>query len=162
MKRRILSGRTLTYAVGTALIAVGLRGIVLHVGTAGWATWFVGAIVAHDGVLVPAVLGIGLLTGRLPLRYRWIAQGALIVAGCVTAVAVPLVLGYGRRPDDPSRLPLPYDRNLAIVLGLIAAITALALLARGLSRGRRTTPPRRPHAASDRQETPSRADNDAR
>ncbi|TDD63794.1 hypothetical protein, partial [Actinomadura rubrisoli] len=131
-----MKGRIAMYAAGLALVAVGLRGIVLHVDAAGWALWFAGAAVLHDAVLVPAVLVAGLLTGRLPAWYRRTVRGALVVAGCVTAVALPLVLGYGRRADVPSRLPLPYGRNLAGVLSLIALAAALAVAVR-LLRDRR-------------------------
>ncbi|WP_396454692.1 hypothetical protein [Actinomadura sp.] len=128
--------RAAAYAAGLALIGAGLRGIAAEVPAARWAAWFAGAAVLHDGVLVPAVLAAGLATGRLPAAYRRIARAALIVAGCVTAVALPLVLGYGRRADEPSRLPLPYGRNLAIVLAAVTAAAAAAAAVRLLA-GRR-------------------------
>jgi hypothetical protein len=122
--------RIVVYAAGLALIGFGLAGVAADVPVKGWATWFVGAAVLHDGVLVPAVLVAGLVTGRIPVAHRRVVRGALIVAGCVTAVALPLVLGYGRRPDVPSQLPLPYGRNLAIVVGAIAAVAVAVLAAR--------------------------------
>ncbi|MFB4303564.1 hypothetical protein [Actinomadura sp. NTSP31] len=133
--------RILPYAAGLALIGFGLRGIVADVPVRGWATWFVGAAVLHDGVLVPAVLVAGLVTGRIPVAHRRVVRAALIVAACVTAVALPLVLGYGRRPDVPSQLPLPYGRNLAIVVGAIAAVTVAVTAARAVI-AHRAAPPR--------------------
>ncbi|WP_084263443.1 hypothetical protein [Actinomadura formosensis] len=127
MKTRIVA-----YAAGLALIALGLRGIVMDVPVTAWAAWFAGAVLVHDGVLVPVVLAAGLLTGPLPGRYRRIVRAALLVGACVTAVALPLVLGHGRRADEPSRLPLPYERNLAVVLGCIAAAAACAAVARAV------------------------------
>ncbi|MDL4821763.1 hypothetical protein [Actinomadura opuntiae] len=124
------------YAAGLALIGFGLRGVVADVPVRGWATWFVGAAVLHDGVLVPAVLVAGVVTGWIPVAYRRVLRGALLVAACVTAVALPLVLGYGRRPDVPSQLPLPYGRNLAIVVGAIGSV-AVAVLAVQMVTGRR-------------------------
>ncbi|MFD0690205.1 hypothetical protein [Actinomadura fibrosa] len=121
-----MKARIAVAAVGLVLVAVGVRGIVLHVDVSGWAVWFVGAAVLHDGVLVPLVLAAGLLTRRLPGPYRGVVRGALVAAGCVSAIALPLVLGYGRRADVPSRLPLPYGRNLVVVLGAIAAAAVLA------------------------------------
>ncbi|MFI0374006.1 hypothetical protein ACH35V_39625 [Actinomadura sp. 1N219] len=115
---------------GLALIAVGARGIAVHVDAVAWLAWFAGAAVLHDGVLVPVVLAAGLATGRLPAAHRRTVRAALIVAGCVCAVALPLVLGYGRRADEPSRLPLPYGRNLAIVLAAITAAAAVTVAAR--------------------------------
>ncbi|MFF4234311.1 hypothetical protein ACFYYL_00440 [Actinomadura geliboluensis] len=118
------------YAAGLALIGFGARGIADDVPVARWAAWFAGAAVLHDAVLVPLVLAAGLATARLPAAAKPAVRAALVVAGCVTAVALPLVLGYGRRADEPSRLPLPYGRNLALVLTAIAVVAALAVAAR--------------------------------
>lgn len=128
MKARV--GVAAAYAAGLALIGLGLSGVVADVPVARWAAWFAGAAVLHDGVLVPAVLLAGLATGRLPGPYRRIVRAALIIGGCVTVIAIPLVLGYGRRADEPSRLPLPYGRNLALVLAAITVIAAAAAAAR--------------------------------
>ncbi|MFG1852819.1 hypothetical protein ACGFJT_13370 [Actinomadura geliboluensis] len=128
------------YAAGLALIGFGARGIADDVPVGRWAAWFAGAAVLHDAVLVPLVLAAGLATARLPAAAKPAVRAALVVAGCVTAVALPLVLGYGRRADEPSRLPLPYGRNLALVLTAIAVVAALAVavrLARRRKGGRR-------------------------
>jgi hypothetical protein len=125
--------RITAYATGAGFIALGLFGLVSATDTnfAGWAVWFAGVTVAHDALLVPSTLLVGALTTRLPSPYRRHAQGTLLVAGVVTLVALPLVLGHGRRADNPSILPLAYDRNLLIVLGAIAvASVAWALLSR--------------------------------
>lgn len=130
--------RYAAYAAGTALIGYGLSGIVTDVPVRRWAAWFVGAAVLHDGVLVPVVLAAGVATGWIPVAYRRVLRGALVVAACVTAVAIPLVLGYGRRPDVPSQLPLPYGRNLAIVVGVIGAVAVAVLAWQAVAgRGRR-------------------------
>jgi hypothetical protein len=130
------ASKAAAYAAGLALIAVGLRGIVDQVPLAQWAKWFVGAAVLHDAVLVPAVLAAGALTGLVPAGRR-IVRAALVIGACVTVVAIPVVLGYGRRTDEPSRLPLPYGRNLGIVLGVIAAAAACALVVRAVTARRR-------------------------
>ncbi|MFB4310219.1 hypothetical protein [Actinomadura sp. GTD37] len=124
------------YAAGLALIGLGLRGIAADVPVGRWAAWFAGAAVLHDGVLVPAVLAVGLATVRIPGPYRRIARAALVTGGSVALIAIPVVLGYGRRADEPSRLPLPYGRNLAAVLAAIAVIAAVAAAARAAA-GRR-------------------------
>lgn len=125
-----MTARVLAYAAGLALIGLGLRGVVADVPVARWAAWFAAPAVLHDAVLVPLVLVAGAATGRLPGRYRRIARAALVTAACVTVVALPLVLGYGRRADEPSRLPLPYGRNLAVVVAAIAVLAAAAAAAR--------------------------------
>ncbi|MFC4053613.1 hypothetical protein ACFOY4_28320 [Actinomadura syzygii] len=124
---------------GAALIGWGVYGIVANVGVGGWAPWFAGAAVLHDGVLVPLVLVAGVLTGFVPAAYRGAVRAALVIAGCVTVVALPMVLGEGRRADEPSRLPLPYDRNFAIVLAFVAAVAVTSVAVRGVARRRRRT-----------------------
>ncbi|GLZ09520.1 hypothetical protein Acsp03_69860 [Actinomadura sp. NBRC 104412] len=133
-----MRARLAAYAAGVAFIALGVWGIVIGSDTnpPGWAVWFAGAVVAHDGVLAPCVLLVGALTTRLPASYRRRVQHTLLVAGAVSLMALPFVLGYGRRADNPSILPLPYGRNLLVVL---AAIAVIALLW-GLSRKRSDEP----------------------
>ena len=83
-------------------------------------TFLVAVLVAHDAILLPIAIAVGaLLTRFAPTRHRGILRAALIVSAIVSAVALPLVLGRGRRPDIPSALPLNYPRGLLIVLGAI-------------------------------------------
>lgn len=141
--------KALITAAGAALIAVGVHGVVTGLtgaDAAAWLAWFAGAAVLHDAVLVPVVLAAGAATRRLPAAHRRIVRAALITAACATAVALPLVLGRGRRADEPSRLPLPYDRNLAVVLAVVAAAAAAAIAARALT-ARRGDPPAPPPPA---------------
>lgn len=49
-------------------------------------------------------------------------------------VTLPLLVRPGE-PPNPSALPLPYGRNLAIVLAAVAVVTGAVLLVR--RRGRR-------------------------
>ncbi|RSN40923.1 hypothetical protein, partial [Actinomadura sp. WAC 06369] len=139
MRTRIAPGRALAGAAGLALIAVGLHGVAADVGVTGWAVWFAVPVLVHDAVLVPAVLVAGRLTARLPAPARTPVRAGLAAAGSLTLVALPLVLGHGRRADVPSRLPLPYGRNLAVVLTAIAVAAAVAAAAR-VHRTRRATP----------------------
>ncbi|MQY04712.1 hypothetical protein [Actinomadura macrotermitis] len=112
--------RFLAYGAGVALMAIGARGLFLHVpDLLGWAKWVVGAVVLHDAVLAPAVLLAGAVTAR-----RHVLQGALAVGGVITLVALPMVLRLGRHPDNPSILPLDYGRNLLIVLAAVATTAA--------------------------------------
>lgn len=90
--------------------------------------FLVAVLAAHDAVLLPIAIGVGaVMTRWAPIRHRGILQAALIVSSVVTAAALPLVLGRGRRPDIPSALPLDYPRGLLIVLSAIW-IVALAVL----------------------------------
>ncbi|WP_083983912.1 hypothetical protein [Actinomadura hibisca] len=107
------------YVVGGALIAYGAYGLASHVDLIGWAIWFGGAVLVHDLLFAPAVL----LAGAVVTHRR--TRAALVVAGAVTLVALPMVLGLGKRADNPSILPLPYGRNLLIVLAVIAVAALL-------------------------------------
>jgi hypothetical protein len=59
----------------------------------------------------------------------------MVVTGLLTAVALPVVLGFGRRPDNPSQLPLDYGRNLVLVLVLVWVAVAVLAFARNRRRG---------------------------
>ncbi|MGG2461501.1 hypothetical protein ACO0M4_17035 [Streptomyces sp. RGM 3693] len=119
------------YALGL-LGATGMAvGVLLVTGT-GWAghvaAWLAGAVVLHDGVLAPLVLGAGLpLTGPAGRRgpVRGAVRGALIAAGALTAVALPALFRPGA-PANSSVLPLDYPRGwLVSVLAVVASTGAL-------------------------------------
>jgi hypothetical protein len=84
------------------------------------ATWLVGGVVLHDGLLAPLTVGVGALlvrSRRLPAA----AVIGLVVLGTVTLVAVPVLGRFGARPDNPTLL----DRNY--VLGWLALATLTVL-----------------------------------
>ncbi|MFG2480699.1 hypothetical protein [Streptomyces fagopyri] len=96
--------------------------------------WLGGAVVLHDAVIAPLVLLAGLVLVRGGVRGP--VRAALVVAGALTVVALPVLLRPGRTAN-PSVLPLDYPRNLLIALVAVATVTALVLAARGLARRRR-------------------------
>lgn len=93
--------------------------------------WLAGGIVLHDGLLAPATCAVGLLLSRL-LRapYRAVTQSAMIISGSVALASLPLWRGYTSDPGNTTVDPLPYGRNLAIVLGAVwfTAGTAMIVL----------------------------------
>ena len=123
--------RIVTGGVGLALMAVGASLLVTGGQLKDVALWLAGAIVLNDGIIAPLVLGIGLLLAAVPARGT--VRGALVVAGCLTMVALPVLLRPGR-PTNPSALPLDYLRNWLLVLAAVAVLTAVLLLARRLWR----------------------------
>ncbi|WP_169949642.1 hypothetical protein [Microbispora sp. H11081] len=138
MKNGVNAPRLLGYGIGGGLVVTGLAGLVVDARLTdplGWALWFGGLVVAHDGVLVPFVLLTGVAVGRL--REPAPVRAGLIVAAVLSFLALPMVTGFGRRADNPSLLPLDYGRNLLVVLGLIALVTAFATIAVRLRAGRR-------------------------
>jgi hypothetical protein len=131
--------KALRVTVGTAGVAAMALGAVLltdpHVKKpldVLW--WLVGAVLLHDGVLVPATLAAGAL---LPPRLRRSVRGALIIAACLTAVALPTLLRPGR-PANASVLPLGYGRNLVIALGTVAVLAVTWHTVRRILRNRPT------------------------
>ena len=66
----------------------------------------------------------------VPARARRFVQGGLIAAVGVTLVALPLIHRRGQAQPGQALLLQNYQLNLAILLGVIAAATALLYLAR--------------------------------
>ncbi|TXS23097.1 hypothetical protein EAO71_22270 [Streptomyces sp. ms191] len=109
------------------MIGIGAWRIAVQPAPAEVWVWLAGAVVLHDAILAPLVLVVGLLlVGR---RDRGLLRGAAIVAGSVLLVTLPLLLRPGA-PPNPSALPLPYGRNLVIVLAAVAVTTGAVLLER--------------------------------
>jgi hypothetical protein len=97
----------------------------------GHALFLAAVLVLHDGLLMPLAIGAGALIGRfVPVRTRAGVRVAAYLSLTLVVVALPFVLGFGRRPDDPSALPLNYGRGLAIALAAVWLGTAAVLVAR--------------------------------
>jgi hypothetical protein len=126
------------------IAAVQLAGSA-RIGSVGsWAASLVGGLLLHDVLLAPAVvLTSVVLVYAVPTRLRPAAQATLIVAGSVALVAIPVLGGWGRRPDNPTLLPRDYALGLAVALGIIA-LAGLAGAARAARRPRSAPPPRAP------------------
>ncbi|MFD7974357.1 hypothetical protein [Streptomyces sp. NPDC059071] len=123
--------------LGLGLIGLGAWLVAVEPDPAGVLAWLVGALVLHDGILAPLVLAVGLLLVGRP--ERGLLRGTLVVAGSVVLVTLPLLVRPGE-PPNPSALPLPYARNLAIVLGAVAVVAgALHLVRRWRARPQRRT-----------------------
>jgi hypothetical protein len=105
--------------------------------------WLIAAIVIHDGVLSPVVLGVGWLLRRLvPDRGRRYLQAGLIMGAMVTVIAVPMIYRSHSQPVSKAILDQDFGGNLALLLGLIGGATLLAYAVR-VARDRP-----RPHAAA--------------
>lgn len=120
---------------GVLLMAYAVAGALTDPQVRPWQhlLFLVGVVAVHDVVLLPAVVAAGVLIGRLlPARGRVAVGVAGIVTVALVVLAIPLVLGFGRRADEPSALPLDYGRGLATVLVLVWAAALTATLARRL------------------------------
>ncbi|UQX04005.1 hypothetical protein [Streptomyces sp. RerS4] len=114
-------------ALGLLLIAVGIRLVAGLPDPLDVLVWLAGALVLHDGILAPLVLGFGLLIAAVPAR--GLVRGAMVTGGALVLVTLPALLRPGA-PVNPSALPLPYGRNLLVVLAVVAAVTAATALSR--------------------------------
>jgi hypothetical protein len=138
-------------AAGLAAVGYGIDGLVAmrrDTNPTQAARWLIGGLLIHDLIAVPVTAAVGLLLTRLVRApYRAVVQGALLVSAAVALASLPLWRGYGGAPGNPSVNPLPYGRNLAIVLGAVwagaaAVIVARALRARRARRARASAPDR--------------------
>jgi hypothetical protein len=125
--------RIVTGALGVFLMAVGATLLLKGGQLTDVALWLAGAIVLHDGIVAPLVLAVGLLLAGVPARGT--VRAALVVAGSLTLVALPVLLRRGT-PANASVLPLDYVRNWLIALGVVAVLTGVLLVVRRLVRRR--------------------------
>ncbi|WP_019884378.1 hypothetical protein [Streptomyces purpureus] len=119
-------------ALGLVLIGVGAGQLALVPEAGAVALWLAGALVLHDAVIAPLVLAAGLLVAAAPAR--GMLRGALVTGGALVLITLPLLVRPGA-PPNPSALPLPYVRNLLLVLAAVA-LAALLLTAVGAWRRR--------------------------
>jgi hypothetical protein len=112
---------------GVLMMAYAVVGALADPDTAvgGQLAFLAAVLVLHDGLFLPLVLGAGLLIGRwVPVPFRVPVRVGGIISVALSLISLPLVLGFGRRPDDPSALPLDYRRGLLL---LLAGTWAVAL-----------------------------------
>lgn len=99
--------------------------------------WLAGALVLHDAVLSPGLLGLGAVIRHAPARIRGYLQGALIAGGIVSVIAIPLIYRTGSQPRVKAILDQDFRRNLAVLFAIIS-VTALAGYLWRVIRERRT------------------------
>jgi len=108
---------------------------------AGWprafdvATWVGGGLLLHDLVLVPIVLAVVWVLGRVaPAIVRTPLRVGVLGSALIVAVAWPALRGYGDRPDNATVHPLDYGSAvltaLAILWGAVLLWSVVALLHR--------------------------------
>ncbi|WP_243761446.1 hypothetical protein [Streptomyces sp. YIM 98790] len=125
--------RWLLGAAGLVLMGAGLR--LLAVATRPGdpqevAVWLGSLVLIHDLLLVPLVLGAGMvLHGLLGTGPGWaVLRAGLVVAGSVTLVAAPALLRPGT-VRNPTALPLDYPRNWLLVTGTVLAVSVAVSVA---------------------------------
>lgn len=115
---------------GWAIIGYGVRGLFHHRADTNPVELaaFVGAgVVGHDLLFAPLLLAVGVVVGRVvPVKIRALVQAAPIISGSLALFAFPLVRDYARVLHNPSSLPHNYSVNLALVIGAVWALVAVA------------------------------------
>ncbi|MFG2367274.1 hypothetical protein ACGFY3_37505 [Streptomyces mirabilis] len=129
--------RLLAGAAGLALMGVGVFLLLDVQDLMGVLEWLGGAVVLHDALIAPLVLLVGLVLVRGGVRGP--VRGALLVAGALTAVALPVLLRPGPRANS-TVLPLDYPRNWLLTLVAVATVTTLLVAAKEVRSSRRRPP----------------------
>ena len=97
--------------------------------------WLAAAVIIHDALWSPGLLGVGALLSRVPARGRRYLQGGLVVGAALTVLAVPMIYLHGRQPPSKSILLQDVGANLALLLGIIAAVSGAAYVVRWSATG---------------------------
>lgn len=93
--------------------------------------WLIGALVIHDGILSPLVIGVGAgLTRFVPDRARAYVQFGLIAGGLVTVIAIPMIYRQDSQPAVKAILQQHFGANLATLLAIIAGLALMLYVAR--------------------------------
>jgi hypothetical protein len=88
--------------------------------------WLVAALIIHDALLAPSVVGVGWLLRRfVPDRGRRYLQIALIMIALVTVIAVPMIFLRGSQPVAKALLLRNYGANLIMIIGIIAVLSLI-------------------------------------
>jgi hypothetical protein len=134
--------RIVLAVAGLALGAFGIFRLVTQIPPANLlilAVWLAAALIIHDALLAPSVVGVGWLLRRfVPDRGRRFLQLALIMIALVMVIAIPMILLRGSQPAVKALLLRDYGANLIMIVGVIAAVS-LILYAVRVARDRSAT-----------------------
>jgi hypothetical protein len=139
--------RIILAVLGVLVLLYGLVNLGIHIPTATlvWvAVWLIAAVIIHNGVVSPIVIGVsGLLRRVVPDRGRRYLQAALITAVPVTVIALPMIYRQGSQPPSKAMLLQNFTANLGLLLGIIAALSLVGYAIR-VARDRSPAPDRPP------------------
>jgi hypothetical protein len=119
---------------GTLLLLFGVMRLVAEVPAdllVVLGVWLVAALVIHDGVVSPLVIGVGVALARwVPPRARRYLQFALMVSALIAVIAIPLAYREDTQPRAESMLLQNYLGNLTLMIAIVAAVSTLAYAVR--------------------------------
>jgi hypothetical protein len=126
--------RIILAIAGIALAAFGVFRLVTELSPASLlilAAWLVTALIIHDAILAPSVVGIGwLLRSYVPNRGRRYLQISLIMIALVTAIAIPMIFLRGSQPVEKALLLRNYGTNLILIIVIIATVSLILYVVR--------------------------------
>jgi hypothetical protein len=110
-----------TYGISQLLRYIPVESLVVL------ALWLIGALIIHDGLLSPTVVGVGAALRRwIPDRGRRYLQFGLIMAAMVTVIAVPMIYRANREPPSKALLLQDFSANLTVLLAILGGATLVA------------------------------------
>jgi hypothetical protein len=147
--------RIILATVGVLVLLYGITNLLIHIANRDLVRvviWLVSALLIHDLIFAPAVVGVGWLLRRfVPDRPRRFLQVGLIIGAIVTLLAIPMIYRRGSQPPQKTLLIQNYAANLGLLLGIIAALTVAAYAVRVVrDRSSRTSPSPPTDQAADR------------
>ncbi|MCW2813667.1 MAG: hypothetical protein JWN84_1122 [Nocardioides sp.] len=95
------------------------------------AKWLAGGVVFSDLVVAAVTLAVGFLVLRfLPAAVRAPVVVGGVVLGSITLLAVPVLLSYGRKPDNPTLLDRDFVGGWAVFAAVVVVAVAVACVVR--------------------------------
>lgn len=138
------AARIVLVVVGVLVIAFGAYVLVTSVSPkriGGLAAWLLGAVILHDAILSPFVVGAGLLLRRAGRALRaWVlvvVQAAIVLGSVLALVVLPEIAAKRHGQKNPTILPFDYGTRLLIVEGVLLLVV-VAVLVVGVVRARRS------------------------
>ncbi len=138
------AARIVLVVVGVLVIAFGASVLVTSVSPkriGGLAAWLLGAVILHDAILSPFVVGAGLLLRRagrsLPAWVLVVVQAAIVLGSVLALVVLPEIAAKRHGQKNPTVLPFDYGTRLLIVEGVLLLVV-VAVLVVGVVRARRS------------------------
>jgi hypothetical protein len=124
------------------LVSIGALGIVLGAWVLqdtvrttqiwGLVSWLIFAVIIHDGIISPVVVGISIAMRRrgrrIPAAVLAILQGGILIGSVFTLIVVPEIIRKAMVPKNYTVLPFEYGPRLALLWAGILVATALAVL----------------------------------
>lgn len=126
------------YGLGSLGVLAGLYGAYLFLSRQQesrqlWsaAKYLVGGVVFNDVLVAVVVLALGYVVVRvLPRAARAPVVVGGVVLGSTTLLAIPVLLSYGRKPDNPTLLDRDFVGGWWVFLAVVVASVTVAVVLR--------------------------------